>query len=60
MEAAFMNKFFINEFISYISPDFLGTDGVSGTVPDSFRHFDEMHIEKLGNNLRIEERNKNV
>lgn len=60
LEAAFMNKFFINEFISYISPDFLGTDGVSGTVPDSFRHFDEMHIEKLGNNLRIEERNKNV
>ena len=60
LEKSFLNNFFINEMITYISPDFIGANGVSGTVPTSSHHFDEVNIKQLGNNVRIDERNKNV
>ena len=60
LEKSFLDNFFINEMITYISPDFIGANGVSGTVPTSSHHFDEVNIKQLGNNVRIDERNKNV
>ena len=60
LEKSFLDNFFINEMITYISPDFIGANGTSGTVPTSSHQFDETDIKQLGNNVRIDERNKNV
>lgn len=60
LEKSFLDNFFINELITYISPDFIGANGISGVIPISSHHFDEVDIKQLGNNVRIDERNKNV
>lgn len=60
LEKSFLDNLFINELITYISPDFIGANGISGVIPTSSHHFDEVDIQQLGNNIRIDERNKNV
>ena len=60
LEKSFLDNFFINEMITYIAPNLIGDNGVSGVVPTSSQHFDETEFDQLDNNIRIDERNKNV
>lgn len=60
LEKSFLDNFFINELITYLSPELLGENGNSGVVPTSSHHFDEVDFKQLDDNIRIDERNKNV
>ncbi|WP_281828385.1 MULTISPECIES: bifunctional diaminohydroxyphosphoribosylaminopyrimidine deaminase/5-amino-6-(5-phosphoribosylamino)uracil reductase RibD [Lactobacillus] len=60
LEKSFLDNYLVNELITYIAPDLLGANGVSAVSPSSFHHFSDVKIDKLNNNVRIDERRQNV
>lgn len=54
------DTFSINELITYVAPQLLGQAGVEAFSPTHPQSFDQVAIEQLGDNVRIQERKNNV
>lgn len=51
---AFWQSGMVDELLAYISPQFLGQDGISAFMPTSPYKFNDVSFQQLANNIRIE------
>lgn len=56
IEEAFLNANLCDELLTYISPQLIGQNGVKGLQSSRSLSFDEVKIEGLNGNIRVEER----